>query len=338
MRVNKTYKGLIEKSMSSMLSAIEIYNKPNFNYREETFAILAINAWELLFKAHILRLNQYDKLSIYELILSNKKRRIPQKNRCGNPKSISIVKAIDKLKNQNQIPLKLEENIISLIELRDNAIHFITPSITKQVQELGFACIKNYITIIKKWEIGIDLSKYNLYLMPLAYVDEKIEMDSVLTTETKQYLDFIQSKIKDKDDADEDFDIVVSIDVNFKKGNSFDAIGVMYDNERGTPIILSEENIQNNFPLTTQKVIVQCKERYSNFKQNKDFFEIMKQIKNNKKLHYERRLDPNNKKIPKQSFYSSNIWKELDKHYDKIAKTKDTKTEIDLFNNLETKI
>lgn len=58
MKVNKTYRSLLDKSIGSMLSAIEIYNKPNFQYREETFAILAVNAWELLLKAYYLRLNK----------------------------------------------------------------------------------------------------------------------------------------------------------------------------------------------------------------------------------------------------------------------------------------
>ena len=33
------------------VAAIEIYNKPDFLYREEAFAVLAINGWELLLKA-----------------------------------------------------------------------------------------------------------------------------------------------------------------------------------------------------------------------------------------------------------------------------------------------
>jgi len=335
MRQNKIYKSLLDKSISSMLSAIEIYNKPNFNYREETFSILAVNAWELLLKAYILRLNKYQKDSIYELMYSNnRKKKRHRINRCGNPESISIFTAIRKLKGINEIPKNLEENIDSLIELRDNAIHFIATDITKQVQELGFACIKNYITIIKKWELGIDLSKYNLYLMPLAYIDTKIEMDYILTTETKQYLDFIQTKISNKDNTDEDFDIVVSIDVNFKKGNSFDSIGVKYDAE-GIPITLSEENIRKKFSLTTQDIKTQCKERYSNFIQNKNFHTIIKQIKDNKNLHYERKLDPDNKKSQKKSFYNTNIWKELDKHYDKIIKSNNTEEDINLFNQLK---
>ncbi len=42
---------LLERAIAATLAAIEIYNKPNFLYREETFTILAINGWELLLKA-----------------------------------------------------------------------------------------------------------------------------------------------------------------------------------------------------------------------------------------------------------------------------------------------
>ena len=42
---------LLEKSLSAALLGIELYNKPNIEYREESFAIFIINAYELLFKA-----------------------------------------------------------------------------------------------------------------------------------------------------------------------------------------------------------------------------------------------------------------------------------------------
>lgn len=44
---------LLEKSIHAALSAIEIYNKPDFKYREERFSILMVNALELLLKARI---------------------------------------------------------------------------------------------------------------------------------------------------------------------------------------------------------------------------------------------------------------------------------------------
>jgi hypothetical protein len=320
---------LLNKSIASMLSAIEIYNKPCFAYREESFAILAVNAWELLLKAHILQINHYNKNSIYELDISSRtKKPKPRLNRCGNPLSISISKAIDKLNQLKKLPKNLEENINSLIELRDNVVHFVVPNITKQIQELGFACIKNYITIIKKWELEIDLSKYNFYLMPLAYVDAKIEAESILTSETKLYLDFIQSKIKNQDNTDEDFDIAISIDIKFKKGNSFDSIGMKYD-QNGVPIILSEENIRERFSLTYSDVTTKGKERYSDFIQNSIFHKTMSEIKTDNKIHHTRILDPDNKKSQKKDFYSTNIWKELDKHYTvKQKKKKDTQPNL----------
>ena len=46
---------LIEKSIACAVSAIEIYNKPDFKYREETFSILMINSWELVLKAKLIK-------------------------------------------------------------------------------------------------------------------------------------------------------------------------------------------------------------------------------------------------------------------------------------------
>jgi len=104
MKKNPIYESLIDKSIGSMLSAIEIYNKPDFKYREETFAILAINSWELLLKARLLKLNNYRVNSIYcykPYINKNgeksKKKKILDRNRTNNPKSISIYEALSRL-------------------------------------------------------------------------------------------------------------------------------------------------------------------------------------------------------------------------------------------------
>lgn len=39
---------LAHKAVAAAVASIEVYNKPDFYYREETFAILMTNAWELL--------------------------------------------------------------------------------------------------------------------------------------------------------------------------------------------------------------------------------------------------------------------------------------------------
>ena len=324
MRVNPIYRSLLDKSIGSMLSAIEIYNKPDFQYREETFAILAVNAWELLLKAQLLRSNKYKIRTIYEMHYAtnkdgtrSKKRMEVATNRCGNPKTLSIYETLARLELIHSIKPNLKANIEALIELRDNAIHFTnTNQITKQIQELGFACIKNYISIIKEWDLEIDLSSYNFYLMPLAYVDGRKMVDGALTAETANYINLIKAKLSNVDSTDTDYDIAISIDVDFKKGNSFDSIGVSYASD-GIKVSLSEENMSQRFPWRWKTVIDKCKTRYSNFKQDRKMKEIFKKIQANPKLSYQRRLYPT-KPAPMTYFYSNNVFSEFDKYYDKV--------------------
>lgn len=283
MKINKTYRSLLDKSIASMLSAIEIYNKPNFQYREETFAILAVNAWELLLKAIILRQNRYKIRSLYILKpyvnktgIKSATKKFIDKNRSGNPKTISIIEALAILENQKYLTPNLCRNIDAIIELRDNSIHFANMnSISRQVQELGFACIKNYISLIKEKMIEIDTTKYNFYLMPLAYVASNIVSDSILTDETKNYLSLVKSKIESEDSTDQNYDIAITIDIDFKKGNSFDSIGFTYD-EGGVKIALTEENIRKRYPWDNAELVKRCKERYSDFIQNKIWNSIKK--------------------------------------------------------------
>ena len=42
---------LLGNSIEAIMAAVEIYNKPAIEYREECFVILLINAWELFLKA-----------------------------------------------------------------------------------------------------------------------------------------------------------------------------------------------------------------------------------------------------------------------------------------------
>ncbi|CAM4362421.1 DUF3644 domain-containing protein [Aquirufa beregesia] len=312
-----------------MLSAIEIYNKPNFFYREETFAILAINAWELILKAFLLKKCRYkiDNLYIKESILKlNGEKSIRKKtklNRAKNPMTIGLFDVIKKIEEKGTpISENLKNSIEALVELRDNAIHFHNEKeISKELQELGFACIKNYMNIIKYWKIEIDLCNYNFYLMPLAYVDSKVEASSITTEAVQKYIDFVKNKVNET--TDDEYTIAISIEIQFTKSNSFDSIGVKYAQD-GIPITISEEDIRIKFPMDTKKLIETAKERFSDFKQDKKFNTLMKIIKSNDKLCYIRQLDPENPKSNKKPYYSTNILQELDKNYTKKNRTTNT--------------
>lgn len=303
-----------------MLSAIEIYNKPSFGYREDIFAILCVNSWELLLKAVLLKVNKYKMHSVYVMAPKKKKDGSPSKlmepvlNRCNNPKTITLPDVVNRLKERGFIPNELELNLEALIELRDNAIHFANiSSISKTIQELGFATIKNYMSFVKNNGIELDLTKYNFYLMPLAYVDSKVNVDAVLTDKESNYIKLIKKQIDEGEDTAE-YDIVISIDIDFKKGNSLDSLGIKYDPD-GVPITLSEENIRKRYPLSYDEVCEKCRDLYSDFKQNDSFYARMRVIKANNKLCHVRELDMNNPKSPKKPLFNSNVFKELDKYY-----------------------
>lgn len=78
---------MLEKSIAAMLSAIEIYNKPDFKYREETFSVLCINSWELLLKAKVLNLTSNKVASLYAMEYRTLKS--GKKSTVKRPKSIA---------------------------------------------------------------------------------------------------------------------------------------------------------------------------------------------------------------------------------------------------------
>jgi len=107
-----SYRALRENSKSAICASIEIYNKPNFEYRMETFVVLLLNAWELLFKS-ILSKNGH---SIYYY----KARNEPYK-------TLSLMDSM-KMSAElfpSSIPFEaVSKNVESLKIYRDNAIHF----------------------------------------------------------------------------------------------------------------------------------------------------------------------------------------------------------------------
>ncbi|TME10502.1 MAG: DUF3644 domain-containing protein [Chloroflexi bacterium] len=110
------YEKLVDNSLAAALSSIEIYNKPDFKYREEIFTILIINAWELLMKAKILLDANDDVTSLYVLDRQGGYKQ----TRNGTPLTIEITGAI----NQVGLAPVVAENIKFLVEIRDTAIHF----------------------------------------------------------------------------------------------------------------------------------------------------------------------------------------------------------------------
>ena len=108
------YSLLLEKSIQAILSAIELYNKPVFSYREESFSILMVNAWELLLKARVLNLSNNKISSLiameYKTLTNGKKSKQKYK------KTNKLLKKVEEV-NRTEIieEIKKIENIMRTI-------------------------------------------------------------------------------------------------------------------------------------------------------------------------------------------------------------------------------
>jgi hypothetical protein len=145
---------VVEKSIAASIFAIEVYNKPDFKYREETFSVLMTNAWELLLKAKLIKDNGENPASIVEMPDGK-----PKLNRSGNPMTYGLRYVLDKIYQQpgNALTNPCYENVLLLVEVRDNAIHFINKDLyfSRRIQDIGTASLRNYLSLVGEW-FGIE--------------------------------------------------------------------------------------------------------------------------------------------------------------------------------------
>lgn len=316
---------LLDKSIQAALSAIELYNKPNFLYREESFTILMVNAWELLLKAKILMDNHQDLTALFLIDSSKKKKdgtsyKSPKykENRSGNNFTIDINGAFSKLNLPNGLKAQLE----TLIEIRDNAIHFFNESklFDKKLIEVGTATLKSYVEMLSSW-FNRSTSEYNLFLIPIAFdIPTKFDTNVVANESEnhKRLLEYIAKQESTYNTKDNSHRISLVVEVKFARNTTGIPIHSTKDGSGTLISIDSEENFKNKYPWSWQDhLLPKLKERYLDFKQDKNFKIILKHLKNNESFVGERFLDWNKKTGTKKTFYSPNILKEFDKHYTK---------------------
>lgn len=311
---------LLQKSLDAAKAAIEVYNKPVCPYRNETFAILMINAWELLLKAKKVKENRNNMKSIYiKEKIKNKRGQLTKKekyktNRCGNFFTVSILE----LMKTEITDSNLQNNIKLLLEIRDNAVHCFTlsPILEKHYLDIISATLSSYKTALLKW-FDYSLDDKDLFIIPVGFnMPEEYDFTSVKTKEEKNILKYI-SEVRNKSIPKSDFDIALNIELKFVKSKDVDAISVRYE-ETGVPIVVdSEDKFKNKYPLSFNELIKKLKERYTDFKQDKHFFSLKRKLEQNDKYAGTRYLDYYVQRGAKKTYYSTEIFKEFDNVYNK---------------------
>lgn len=322
-------KELVDRAVSAMMAAIEIYNKPNFEYRDETFSILCVNAWELAIKAKWLSDHDNKLHSLYVMQPvkkkngENSKRSIPKPTRSGNPMTHSLDFLAKKLVETKQLDQVAWANIQLLLDLRDSSIHFynFNSVFTLRLQEIGAASIRNFAYIIKHW-FSYDLSELNLYLLPLGFITPATSAAVVLNSEERNFLTFLDTIETGSSSESENCFVSVGIDIHFVKSKTKDSLDFRVTNDpNAKEIRLTEEQLKDRYPWTYDRLNQECRTRYSDFKMTKKYHDIRKPLYTNPKYCHERSLDPDNAKSPKTIWFSVAILNVFDKHYIKKPPT-----------------
>lgn len=116
---------LVGRSFAALTLALEVYNRPMLRNRVEAFAIMIVNAWELLLKAELVE--REGETSIY----------YPDSVR-----TLSLRDAIKKLMREDD-PVRL--NLERVETVRDDAIHLLIPELQPHFGRLFQASVLNFV-------------------------------------------------------------------------------------------------------------------------------------------------------------------------------------------------
>ncbi|MDT0576693.1 DUF3644 domain-containing protein [Croceicoccus sp. F390] len=322
---------LVHKSRAACLSAVETYNRASAMYREETFAILMLNAWELLLKARVMKEAGGKPSALYAKRVRKKKDGTPSKRkeiirtRSGSPMTIGIDKCwklVAGYPNDSIDTLGIA-NIEALMEIRDNATHFVVTDalLRKKLSEISLAAVRNYVIATQQW-FGVTFSDLNIASIPLSFDLDQKEVEAVAkksSTMVSKFLSHMQ-KVEGalpKDESNFAFSVRVDFDLIKKKDENAVKASMVGSNDADLTVVVEQDNVPPGFTLRYHHLIKILKERYSNFKQNKKFHTIMSSVKSDRKLCYERYLDPSKKQSSKKSFFNPNAIKIFDEEYTK---------------------
>lgn len=323
---------LVDKAIAAVISAVEVYNKPAFAYREETFAILALNAWELLLKAKVVKDagNDLKAIRVYESHRtkdgSPSKKQYLKRNRAGNPQTVSLnacILCLDSTPEALQIEVK--NNLEALTEIRDNSIHFFTasPLLARQAQELSAAAVKNFVLLAKHW-FNRDLSSALHLVLPLSFVAPPATVDSVVVTADEgrliRHLESLANLVKR---GDTPFDVAVSLQLKLEKSSLASASKVQVSRDPdAVKVTLSEEDVRAKYPWDYGELCKRMATRYVDFKQDARFHQLRKPLLSDEKYAKARYLDPGNPKSQRKDFYNSNVLQFFDGIYKRASSGK----------------
>lgn len=324
MNISRSVK-LVRKAKASMLAAIEVFNKPSISFREEAFSLLALTAWELLLKAKIVRDagNRLEPIIVWEPVplKSGKagRRKRPVPSRSGNPRTIDLRRAMGLIDSNSatRLPDPVRDNLLGLMEVRDNACHFYNADdeLAGLAVRFGMACVNNFVVMTKEW-FALDFSDDLTLLMAIGFVGAPRRGVGVALGSGADLVRCLKALATSGAKEVDGTVVVLEMEVIARKGLPGSGHVIRYSNDPKDPALqLSQEDIKKNWPHTYKTLVGTCRKRYTDYLENAKFHALMLPLKKDPKYHFVNRLDPDNPKSAWQDRYNGNVFQILDAAY-----------------------
>jgi len=279
----------------ALLAAIEIYNKPRVAYREQTLALLLVNAWEILLKARVVQIHGNNLAAIYRRERGSKRFR---KARSGRILTVSLREAAEKAQVANEVRSNLE----GLCEIRDEAAHLgnLGTEFREQTLKLGSAAVRNFVVAVGRW-FGRQVEAP--HFLPLGFLSQA-DLVKPANVRQRELLDYLRKLTSDQTPSNSGFTVSLRVDVllnpEFSGGGT---IGVT-NNPAAPKVHLTDTQALERYPLTYEDLVEECRALIPNLKQNQSFHEAMKTVKSDANHALERRLNPQKPGGTRKFFYA----------------------------------
>jgi len=253
-----SYRRLRDSSTSALVAAVEVYNKPAMLYREESFVILLVNAWELLLKA-ILRKNRKN-------IFYRKRRNEPYR-------SFSIGDAAQKCMEAHVFPGGFASraalsNLELLVAYRDNAVHFYNhKGFRVLIYGLAQTSVKNFVDLTSDVFGDKVLEAMPQSLLPVGLESPVDPLAFIRQAGSEQahspvseYIHRISETVQELEEEGVDTDRLLTFYTvkleSVKKVESADFVVGVDGTAQGTETLLLERfRDPNNFPYREREII-----------------------------------------------------------------------------------
>ncbi len=299
---------MARSSKAAMLAAVELYNKTAFEYREEAFCVLIVNAWEVLLKARIVSRNNAEIESIF---LRDAAGSIRRSRLTNSPLTISLERAL----NECDVPLAVQKNVESLFGVRNEITHLgpLHQGLRQKISQFGTASVANLSTLLQRW---FNESIEGTYLLPVGFIGDAVGVSAGPSRRQNDLLRDLQRIASTSEVDDEEFSVALSVQIEIARMTSGDGtIGISSD-PSAPNVRISDDELLELYPATYDSMVEACGNRYQDFKRNANFRLHLRTMKADPEIARQRHLNPSRPSSVSQFFYNvAKVFDYLDEVY-----------------------